>query len=89
MARTWATSDTIQVFALSTGKTRFIEAGHRVEPILSGEFKNYVIIQTDVIPKGGGHVTDFWLFDRTGKRIKRIGTEAELSKFKEVTAANR
>jgi hypothetical protein len=87
MAQTWATSDAIHVLDLSTGKTAFLEPGHTVEPIYSGQFKNYAILQTDVMPRSGGHVLDYWLFDPTGKRVKRIGQESELTKFKKLNGA--
>jgi hypothetical protein len=75
MAQTWATSDAIHVLNLATGKTTFLDSGHSVEPVYSGQFQNYVILRTDVMPRGGGHVTDYWLFDRTGKRTDWAGRE--------------
>jgi hypothetical protein len=86
VATTWATSSAVHVLDLSTGRNQFLESGHSVEPICSGQYKGYIIIDRDILPRGGGRYDEYWLFDPNGHRLKAIG---DLKNFKEKNGIRR
>jgi len=78
VATTWATSPAVHVLDIASGMTHFLESGHSVEPIYSGPYRGYLIINRNILPKGGGRYSEYWLYDPAGRRLKAIGQGREL-----------
>jgi Tol biopolymer transport system component len=82
-ATTWATAGAIHMLDVTTGKTRFLFPGLRVEVIRAGKYRGFLIGTKDPITEDRGRIVVYWLLDPDGKEVRRLGeTEADLTRFK-------
>jgi hypothetical protein len=82
-ANAWATAFEIMMLDVRTGKTKALFSGLGVAVIGTGKYKGLLIgLKNPLNPDCLCRDTAYWLLDRNGKGIKRIGTEGDLILFK-------
>lgn len=81
----WATSGAVHVVDTTNRKERFVLAGHNLEVVRSGEYRDHLLLQQHRYFVGGGSYDWFFLFSPDGKEIGPVGEDP--SNFKETNAA--
>lgn len=89
MTPAYATSGAIHVVDTTNGKERFLMAGHGVEVIPSGEYRDCLLIGQHRYFLGGGSFDWLWLFRPDGKEIGPVGEDATNFKETFVTGAKK
>lgn len=67
----WATSNAIHRYDLSTKEEKFVTDGNSLKVIMKGKYKGYLIVNKHKYYKKGGSYDFDWLVDKDGKEIKQ------------------
>jgi dipeptidyl aminopeptidase/acylaminoacyl peptidase len=85
LSEAWATSGALHVVDTTNSKEHFVCPAADFEVVLSGEYRDHLLVQQHRYFIGGGSYDWFWLFQPDGKEIGPVGEDTENFKSTYVT----
>jgi len=73
----WATSGAVHVVDTTNRKERYLFPGNNLKIVVSGEYKDCLLVQQHKYFVGGGSYDWFWLLRPDGKEVGPVGEDTE------------
>ena len=73
----WTTSGAVHVVDRTNLKERFVVAGHDLEVIHTGKYRDHLLLAQHRYFLGGGSYDWYWLFTPEGKEVGPVGEDTE------------
>ncbi|HJT45141.1 MAG TPA: hypothetical protein VJ721_02615, partial [Chthoniobacterales bacterium] len=75
LSEAWATSGALHVVDTTNGKEHFVCPAAEFEVVLSGEYRDHLLVQQHRYFIGGGSYDWFWLLKPDGKEVGPVGED--------------